>query len=106
MRSLSECLSLLLGIAQDLVTKPQMITHLPSAFDTLAAEIRHADTLPAEGPRATRAALMMLLAIEAYFAGPREPGSPWLMLAGSLLPLLRVDAWLAFNSEKAARASS
>ena len=106
MRPLSEALNVLVATAQDVINKPQLApSRLPEAFAALAAEIRQADARPAEGVRCTRAAIMMLSAIEGFYESRDSSHlqNPWLMLAGSLLPLLRVDAWAAFNSEKQAR---
>jgi len=99
MRPLSECLTALIREADVLIRQPQQVRHTP-AFAALAAEIRDWERRPAEGVRCTRAALVMLHAIEGYFETGGEKGNPWLMLAGATLPLLRVDAWLALNDER------
>lgn len=110
MRPLSQALNDLIGFAEDIVTRPNRYTAraMDSRFGELAAEIRQADARPAEAVRTTRAAMVMVTVLEGFYAGESEAGSrslesPWLMLAGTALPLLRVDAWLAFNNEKAAR---
>ena len=106
MRPLSEAINVLLATAQDVIHKPQMMPmRLPESFAQLAAEIRAADARPQDAERCTRAATMMLSAIEGFYE-TRDSArleNPWLMLAGSLLPLLRVEAWVAFNNEKQAR---
>jgi hypothetical protein len=69
----------------------------------LAREIRHADALPAEGSRTTRAGLVMVIALEEFFSSDREPTSQMLMLAGATLPWLRGEAWIARKNENEAR---
>ena len=64
-----------------------------------------ADARPAEGIRTTRAAVIMVIAIEEFCAGDREPTSQWLGLAGTTLPLLRAEAWRARRNEQEARGS-
>lgn len=106
-RPLSEILTSLIGISEDFVTRPATVmTRYGNGLAALAAEVRHADALPAEGVRTTRAALVMVIALEEFCAGDHSPGSPWLMLAGTTLPLLRVEAWLALRQEKEARGQS
>jgi hypothetical protein len=55
MRPLSETLTDLISFAEDIVGKPAKYrTFLSSpTFSTIAAEIRHAEALPAEGIRTT-----------------------------------------------------
>jgi|SRR4051812_20402239 hypothetical protein len=104
MRPLSESLTVLIATAEDVVRRPaQVPAALPPAFAELFAEIRHCDARPAEGVRCTAAALVMMTAIEEFFAGAHEKTSPWLMLAGCTLPLLRTAAWVAWNNEREAR---
>ncbi|MBR1150124.1 hypothetical protein JQ575_05620 [Bradyrhizobium sp. JYMT SZCCT0428] len=110
MRPLSQTLNDLIGFAEETVTRPNRYSGhaLGARFGELAAEIRGADARPAEAVRTTRAAMVMVYALEGFYAGEPEAGSrslesPWLMLAGAALPLLRVEAWIAFNNEKAAR---
>lgn len=110
MRPLSATLNDLIGFAEKTVTRPSMFAGtLDAQFAALAAEVRQADARPAEHVRTTRAALVMVNVLEGFFEGDRDPDAahvknPWLMLAGATLPLLRVDAWRAFNNEKRARA--
>jgi hypothetical protein len=103
MRLLSQVLTDLIGYAENLMTRPRYAQPRGTDFGLIAAEIRHAETLPAEGQRTTRAAIVMVTAIEAYRANEGEAASPWLMIAGAALPLLRTEAWLAFNQEKEGR---
>ncbi|MCP1832796.1 hypothetical protein [Bradyrhizobium sp. USDA 4545] len=103
-RPLSQVLTDLIAIAEHLVTRDRFAVPMAtSRFNELAAEVRAADQRPAEGKRATYAAMVMVNAIEAYHATGGDAGSPWQMLIGTALPLLRTDAWLAFNQEKAAQ---
>lgn len=110
MKPLSETLTDLIGFAEETVTKPNRYSGstLTARFADLAAEVRQADARPAENIRTTRAALIMVMALEEFYdanneCGPTPLKNPWLMLAGTTLPLLRVDAWRALNNEKQAR---
>jgi hypothetical protein len=103
MRSTHDSLMILLATAEDIVRRGQWPAVLPPVFFELAADIRRIDAQPAEAERVTAAAVMMIIAIEKFFAGPHEKSSPWLMLAGTILPLLRIEAWLAMNIEREAR---
>lgn len=113
MRPLSSTLNDLIGFAEETVTKPNRYVAGPtldSRFAGIADEVRAAAARPAENIRTTRAAVMMVNALEGFYEAGNEPDgsahtqNPWLMLAGATLPLLRVDAWRAFNNEKQARA--
>jgi hypothetical protein len=109
MRPLSETLGDLIVLAEQTVTKPSRYLRPADveAFAAIAVEVREAEARPAEDVRTTRAAVMMVNAIEEFLAsgqGSENLSNPWLMLAGATLPLLRVDAWRAFNNEKQARA--
>jgi hypothetical protein len=103
MRALSATLYDLIGFAQSVVTQPRMEHGYADLFWTLASEVRRHDALPAEGIRTTRAAMVVVIAIEEFKNSGEEPGSRWLMLVGATLPLLRSEAWLAMNNEKEAR---
>jgi hypothetical protein len=103
MRALSATLTDLIEFAEGVVTRPRSNHEYAGAFVVLASEVRYADTLPAEGVRTTRAAMVMVIAIEEFRQSGQEAGSRWLMLAGATLPLLRGEAWLAMNNEKEAR---
>jgi hypothetical protein len=107
MRPLSEILTDLIGIAEEEVVRPAKhygVT-VDARFTRVAAEMRHADVLPAEGIRTTRAAMIMITALDEFFASERADSSPWLMLAGTTLPLLRTEAWRARWNEQEARGS-
>ena len=103
MRPLSQTLADLITVANDTITRRGMQTMVGGHFALLADEVRRADVRPCENVRTTRAAMIMVFALEGFAEGPQDAGSPWLMLAGTTLPLLRVDAWLAMNQEKGAR---
>lgn len=103
MRALSAVLYDLIGVAEEVVTRPRLVDQ-SFKFSALGSEVRYADALPAEGVRTTRAAMVMVIALEEFRNGDREPGSPWLMMAGATLPLLRGEAWAATKNEKEARA--
>jgi hypothetical protein len=113
MRELSKTLTELIDVANHVVTRHGLTLGgdiVSGKFGILAAEVREADARPAEAVRTTRAAMMMVFALEGFretggASGERDLENQWLMLAGATLPLLRVDAWVAFNNEKAARAS-
>ena len=103
MRSLSQTLTDLITVANDTITRRGVHTMFGSHFALLADEVRKAEARPCENVRTTRAAMIMVFALEGFAEGPQDAGSPWLMLAGATLPMLRVDAWLAVNQEKGAR---
>jgi len=106
MRELSKTLGALIDIAGNVITRHGLTLAgniVSGEFAEVAAEVRAADARPSEGIRCTNAALAMVIALEAYRDGERDPGSPWLMIAGALLPILRADAWRALNDEKTAR---
>jgi hypothetical protein len=102
MRHLSETLTDLIGFAEETVTRPARYSGLAldARFAGLAAEVRGADQRPAENVRTTRAAMVTVIALEEFYSGGAERGSPWLMLAGTVLPLLRVEAWVALQNER------
>lgn len=104
MRALSAVLSDLIVFAEGVITRPNGNHPYTECFDAIASEIRHADALPAESVRTTRAAMVTVIAIEEFRRDGGEPGSRWLMLAGAALPMLRTEAWLALKNEKEARA--
>jgi hypothetical protein len=101
MRPLSEALTVLIATAEDIMRRPshQLPTDLPPSFADLAREIRHADALPAENIRTTRAGIIMCTAIEAFFAEPKTDHH-WQMVVGTVLPLLKLEAWQARANER------
>ncbi len=105
MRPLSEALADLIGFVEETVTRPARMPSVgrESRFSIIADEIRRADAQPSEGPRATRAGVVMVTVLEAFFAGDREPTSQMLSIAGATLPWLRGEAWTARKNEKEAR---
>lgn len=104
MRPLSETLIDLIGFAEETIARPakHFGFSVDQLFTTVSAEIRRADALPAEGIRTTRAALIMIIALDEFFGSDREATSPWLMVAGTVLPLLRAEAWRARRNEQEA----
>jgi len=102
MKPLSEHLTALIATAEDMMRRPvyQIPTHLPQGFSEVAAAIKQADNSPCDAVRATRAGIVMLTAIEAYFAEPQSQDY-WQMLIGATLPLLRRAAWQALRNERA-----
>jgi hypothetical protein len=106
MRPLFTVLSELIVLAEHVVTRP---AHgAAPQLGRLADEVRRADARPAEGVRTTRAALVMVIALEEFVGGDRgaEPTARWLMIAGAMLPLLRGDAYAALCNEREARAET
>jgi hypothetical protein len=104
MRPISETLKILIATAEDLVHWPLKASGLMlSSFPELAAEIRKLDQQPAEGVRTTAAAMVMIIALEKFAEGPHDKGSQWLMIAGSMLPILRAEAYVAMMNEREAR---
>jgi hypothetical protein len=94
-RELSKVLTELIQITSDVITRHGLTLGgniVSGHFAEVAAEIRAADQRPAEGVRCTNAALAMVIALEAYRDSDRDAGSPWLMIAGALLPMLRADS--------------
>ena len=106
MRPLSEILTDLIGHAEEIINRPARFQGHDARFAALAAEVRRAESRPAEGVRTTFAAMAMLSSIEGFYAGYREATCPFLMLAGTALPLLRAEAWRARRNETEARAAS
>ena len=107
MREISKTLGALIDIANQVVTRHGLTLGgniVSGHFAEIAAEVRAADARPCEGIRRTNAAFAMVIALESYRDSDREDfGSPWLMIAGALLPILRADAWRALNDEKGVR---
>lgn len=108
MRPISETLKILIATAEDLVLRPQKGAALmQSPFPELAAEIRRLDLQPAEGVRTTAAAMVMTIALEQFATGhAHDKGSPWLMIAGATLPILRAEAYVAMMNERALQEGS
>ena len=96
---LSLVLTDLITFAEAVLRGPQLQTKTPPRnFTELSAEIQRRHAQP--GQPSSRAAVMMITAIDGFFA---EQDDAWLMLAGCTLPLLRREAWAALTSERAAR---
>jgi hypothetical protein len=101
MKYLSQLLTELIVIVEGIVRAPTM--SIPRTFDGLAAEIRHAHGLPAEGIRCTHSAAAVLELIEGLRTDLGIDEAPWLMLIGAALPLLRTEAYQQMLNEREAR---
>lgn len=102
MRPLSQALSVLIATAEDVMKRPQDLpSQLPETFAELADDIRRYDAQPTERVRTTRAAVVMLAAIAAFFA-EATGNYHWQMIVGSLLPLLKRDGYQQMLNEKRA----
>jgi hypothetical protein len=99
---LSFVLTDLIAFTEEVLRGPQMHPKAPQSFAELAAEIAARHAQPAEGVRATRAGVIMVTALDGFFA---DQDDSWLMLAGATLPLLRREAWTALVGEREARVS-
>ena len=100
MRPLSKALTDLIACAEDIIVRPAILGPRPSdAFTHLAAEIRAADHRPAESVRTTRAAMVMILSIENFFAESRGDYY-WQIIISATLPKLRSDAFQALQNER------
>lgn len=105
MRSLHAVLNDLLVLSESVVARPVMgdVRRVSSQLADIAREVRYHDGLPAEGERATRAAAVMVTAIEEFMGGEERDARAWLMIAGGVLPLVRSDAYRAMVAERGAR---
>lgn len=104
MKPLSSTLSNLIVLAEEVISRPNSDRPFAGeAFQLLTAEVRHADARPAEDVRVTNAAMVMVIAIEAFRGSERDATSPWLMVIGATLPLLRGDGFCAFRNEREQR---
>src|SRR5579863_635832 len=100
MRPLSQALTDLIKCAEDIVLRPVILAaYPPPKFFDLASEIDLADQRPAEDIRTTRAAMAMIPAIENFYADSKGDHQ-WQMVIGSILPLLRRDAYQALQNER------
>lgn len=103
MRPLSEALTVLSETAVDIIRRPARLPPLlPAAFEALAREIKHADAMPAEFERTTRAAAIMVDAIIAFYAEPKRDHY-WQGVVGHMLPMVRMEAFEALQNEREAR---
>jgi hypothetical protein len=101
-RPLFSVLSDLIVLAEGVITRPQSVSAVTNRFAMVAAEVRRADAAPAEDVRTTRAAAVMVIAIE-EFLGDQDGGgvaSPWLMIVGAMLPMLRSEAYTALRQQR------
>jgi hypothetical protein len=107
MRSVSAILTDLIGFTEEVIAKrPSGSLAGIDRFAALAAEVREADAKPSIGERATSAAIVIVTALEEFKGSERDMQSPWLMVVGATLPLLRAGAWLALKNEKEAAGES
>ena len=96
---LSVVLTDLITFSESVLRGPQLQTRNPPRnFVELAAEIQRRHAQP--GQPSSRAAVVMITAIEGFFA---DQDDAWLMLAGCTLPLLRREAFDALTAERDAR---
>lgn len=100
MKPLSRTLTELIDLAEQMLTRPLMGVS-PSQLVDLAREVRAAEARPAENRRTTRAALVMVIALEEIRGADRdEDVGPWQMLGGCALPMLRAEAYQALRNER------
>ena len=102
MKRLSMVITDLIILAQQVISAPRLNNY--QGLAEIAAEVRRADALPAEYVRSTRAALMLVMAIEEHrhcnANRSRELEPQWLMIVGVLLPLVRAECWTAVTNER------
>lgn len=107
MKPLSQTLSNLVVLAEELTTRPLINPLLlRDRCLTIGSEVRAADARPAESVRTTSAAMMMVMAIHEYRHAAADRAPMWLMLIGATLPLLRQAAFDAFAEENEQRMES
>ena len=111
MRALSAVLNDLLTVAELVVARPlasSMAFDRVKRFRDLAIEMRRHDDLPAEDVRSTRGGVGLVVALEAHWQaqGDRDEtrAALWLSCVGMMLPIVRIEAAMAFNSERTRRA--
>jgi hypothetical protein len=117
MKPLSHHLTDLIAIIEDVIRSGRFGASGVKVA-AIAAEIRREHRLPAEGIRCTYTAVAVLELIEGLNATNGEAfarrattlstpvsllATPWLMLIGAALPLLRAEAYQALLNEKEAR---
>src|SRR3954452_23797823 len=73
----SRVLTDLIAYAEEVLRAPQLQMRGPAAFPGLSAEVAHRHAQPAEDVRVTRAAVIMVTALDGFFA---DKDSSWLML--------------------------
>lgn len=101
-RPLYTTLSNLIVLAEETVTRPNFDrVAFRSRVSDLATEVRAADARPAEDERVTQAAMVMIISLEQIRDEADRTSSPWSMIAGAMLPLLRADAYTALEQERA-----
>ena len=98
MRPLSATLCDLVVIAEAAIMRPGGIDR--GNYADVRAEVTRADASPAEGERATSAAVIVVVALERYWYAAAADRQAWLMVIGTVLPLLRADAYRAIRAER------
>ncbi len=103
MRTLSDTLNELIVLAEEAITRPQALRtpHFMQRVGRVAQEVRRADAQPAEGVRTTNAAMIAVIAMEAGGADPAP--TPWRMIIGASLDLLRADAYQQLVNQREAQ---
>lgn len=92
----------LIVLAEETVTRPNFDrVAFRQRVSALAVEVRAADARPAEDERVTQAAMVMIISLEQIRDEADRTSSPWSMIAGAMLPLLRADAYTALEQERA-----
>lgn len=108
-KSVSSILSSLIVLAEEFVTKPQIVlgsAHLHQRLMSIGEDVRAADDRMQEGGPTTASGMVMVSALEQYLLAEEPLRGMWLIVAGALLPLLRIETFKAITNERTARASS
>lgn len=95
----------LIVLTERVVTRPNFDrAAIRQQLADIASEVRAADARPAEDERVTQAAMVMIISLEQLRdEADRAALSPWSMIAGAMLPLLRDDAYTALQQERGVR---
>jgi len=103
MRPFSDTLNELIVLAEEAITRPRAFydPRFQARFSHAAAEVRKVDAQPAEAVRTTHAAMIVVSAIEAGIGSPAP--TPWRMLIGASLDLLRAAAYQQLINQREAR---
>lgn len=111
MRAQSQILADLIVQAEAIVTRPPVMlpVDVVSKLAAIAREINELERKPAEGPRVTTWAMVLVIALEQWTHAQRpRGGNPELalmslMVAGATLPLVRRDVGIAISNEREQR---
>ncbi|WP_316172445.1 hypothetical protein [Bradyrhizobium sp. SZCCHNRI2049] len=100
MKPLSKHMEDLTRIAGDALTRAPR--PLSEADWATLAEIRRIDALPAETVRHTHAPMAMIAALEGLQQtdGQAPDATPWLVLIGAILPVLKAEAFKQLCAER------